>query len=137
MNRIRYIADDNWVEIDGVKQSGDYNKPENVWAITWDAPDKLWIEYRDHSTSTTRGVYPYQQHLDQWASFKVVEEEMIAAEAADRAQEQKEREEKAAQRQEAKDALKIKIGLVFQEAGYSLDVDELHLMFGEELECQK
>ena len=134
MNRIRYIADDNWVEIDGVRQYGNYNKPDNIWAIIWDAPDKLWIEYRDHSTSTTSGDYPYQQHIEQWGAFKVVEDEKIAAEAEELAQEQKEREEKAAQRNEAKEALKIKIEAVFQEAGYSLDANELHLLFNEELE---
>ena len=134
MNRIRYIADDNWVEIDGDKQQGGYNKPDNIWAIIWDAPDKLWIEYRDHSTSTTSGAYPYQQHIEQWEAFKVIEDERKVAEAEELAQEQKEREEKVAQRNEVKEALKIKIGLVFQEAGYSLDANELHLLFNEELE---
>jgi hypothetical protein len=131
MNKITYVQIDNMLMIDGFPYNGNYTKIDNVHAIQWRAPDILEIEWTDgrRNTSST-GPYPHQQHIDEWGRSKAIrlsEQEVK--------QKSEEEELRAYQERVAKvEQLKVKVGLVFQEAGYSLDTNELHLLFNEELE---
>ncbi len=130
MNKIVYNADDDVVLLDDVPYVGGFFKPDNVWGIVWNSPDNLWMEFRDGTTETCKGAYPHPEHVDQWGVHNVAAMEVARIEEEE-AQQQQEDEIK---RQEQIEALKLKVGLVFEAAGYCLDANELRLLFGQEPE---
>ena len=130
MNKIIYNSQDDILLIDNVSYVGGFFKPDNVWGIIWNSPDDLWIEFLDGKTETSKGEYPHPEHVEQWGvhNVKAIEDAQIAAEL------EKKQEEDARKRQEQIEVLKVKVGIVFQEAGYSLDANELSLLLGQETE---
>lgn len=134
MNKIIYNSEDDILLIDDVPYVGGFFKPDNVWGIVWNSPDNLWMEFRDGTTETCKGAYPHPEHVDQWNTYnvKAMDDARLAEEEDLKRQE--EFEEQQAKKEEIIQTLKNKMGLVFEASGYCLDTNELHVMFGEELE---
>jgi hypothetical protein len=131
MKNIKYISEDNLVLIDGQPYNGDYEKPDNIWAFIWDAPDHLWIEYMDHSTAVKTQEYPSPQHITEWDKRDVMRVEAEEIEEAERLASEEEFKEKQEKTELVQSRLKTKVSLLFQAGGYELTSDEIRLLVGQ------
>ncbi len=81
-------------------------------------------------TETSEFPYTHPEHTEKWDIYNVAAMEVARIEE----EEAQQRQEDEIKRQEQIEALKLKVGLVFEAAGYCLDANELRLLFGQEPE---